>query len=281
MLILLGVLASLGFALGLCAGLEAFASLQWLWLLPVSFLGCFLAVAALAFLFFKLMALRVPMEVMPEEDSPFYRKMVALYLDALLPIMRTRLVISGKEKLPEGRFLLVCNHISDADPVALLAAFRESQLAFISKRENDERPLVGPMMRKLLCQPINRENDREALKTILRCVQLLKDDKVSVAVFPEGYTSLDGLLRPFRSGVFKIAQKAGVPVVVCTLRNTRYVFQNIKRLKPTTVYVDVLDVLQPEDTKGLTAVAVSHMAYEMMAQHLGEDNVYHTLDSQS
>ena len=281
MLILLGVLSSLGFAMGLCAGLEAFAGLQWLWLLPVSFLGCFLILAALAFLFFRLMALRVPMDVMPEEDSPFYRKMVALYVEALLPLLRVRLTVRGKEKLPQGRFLLVCNHISDADPVALLAAFRECQLAFISKRENDERPLVGPMMRKLLCQPINRENDREALKTILRCVQLLKDDKVSVAVFPEGYTSLDGLLRPFRSGVFKIAQKAGVPVVVCTVQNTRYVFKNIKRLKPTKIYVDVLDVLQPDEIKALTAVEVGHRAYNIMAEHLGEDNVYHALDSQA
>ena len=44
------------------------------------------------------------------------------------------------------------------------------------------------------------------------------------AVFPEGYTSMDEKLHPFRSGVFKIALRAKVPVVVCTVQNTNKVF---------------------------------------------------------
>ena len=35
-------------------------------------------------------------------------------------------------------------------------------------------------------QMLNRENDREALKTIVTCIRLLKDDEVSIGVFPEG-----------------------------------------------------------------------------------------------
>ena len=133
--------------------------------------------------------------------------------------------------------------------------------------------LVGKLMHKIMCQLVNRENDREALKTILRCIELIKEDMVSVAVFPEGYTSMDGLLHPFRSGGFKIAQKAKVPIVVCTLQNTQKVFHNAKRLRPTDVHLHLLGVLQPEEFLGVTAVEIGNRVHAMMAEDLGPDLV--------
>ena len=188
-----------------------------------------------------------------------------------------KVVTSGLEKTPkDGRFLLVCNHINDIDPAVLLKYFKKSQLAFISKQENRDRFIIGPVMYKILCQPINRENDREALKTILRCIQLIKEDKASVAVFPEGYTSMDGLLHPFRSGVFKIAQKANVPIVVCTLRDTQYVLKRAMKLKPSRVELRLLDVIPAEDLKGRTAVDIGEQVHKMMADDLGPDLVLKT-----
>ena len=147
-----------------------------------------------------------------EHDSPFYRRVTQVYIDALVSLLRVRIHTTGLEKVPtEGRFVLVCNHLFIADPCVLLHCFPKSQLAFVTKQENQKLFVVGKVMHKILCQPIDRENDRAALKTIIKCIQLLKDDEASVAVFPEGYTSKDGKLHHFRSGVFKIAQKANVP----------------------------------------------------------------------
>ena len=132
--------------------------------------------------------------------------------------------------------------------------------------------VIGPMMHKLQCQLINRENDREALKTILKCIQILKEDKASVAVFPEGgILSEDGKLHHFRPGVFKIAQKANVPIVVCTLHNTKDVVHNILHLKPSSVKMKVLDVIPSEELKGVTTVDISKRCYELMAADLGHD----------
>ena len=267
---LLSVLA----AAGVCFASDAFCGLSWLWVLPVSFVGSFLTLGFLYFLLLWFMCAIVDMEKMPEEDNGFYRLLATLTAQAATTILLMRVHKRGMEKLPkEGRFLLVCNHINDLDPVTLLAFFPKSQLAFISKRENDTRFLVGPLMRKLLCQPINRENDREALKTILKCIQILKEDKASIAVFPEGYTSLDGLLHPFRPGVFKIAQKANVPIVVCTLQNTNKPFKNIAKLKPTHVHLHLVDVIPAEEVKAVTTVELANRIHEMMAQDLGPELV--------
>ena len=125
-------------------------------------------------------------------------------------------------------------------------------------------------MHKFLCQPVDRENDRQALKSILKCIQLIREDKVSVCAFPEGYTSKDGKLNHFRSGVFKIAQKANVPIVVCTIQNTRQIFHNVTHLKPTDVELHLVDVIPAENLKGKTTVDIGNQVYEMMIGDLGE-----------
>ena len=255
----------------LCLGNGGFETLTWLWLLPCGFLGCFLGLAVLAFLLLWFFCAIVDLEKPQEKDSPFYRWLTGVFTQAAMPILRMRVHTQGMEKVPQsGRFLLVCNHLNDLDPVVLLEHFKDKQLAFISKRENSTMFLVGKLMHKLQCQMINRENDREALKTILKCIQLIKEDKASVAVFPEGYTSRDHKFHSFRHGVFKIAQKTKIPVVVCTITDTFKVFGNAKKLKPTDVELHVVAVMQPEEYEGLATVEMGERIHAMMAADLGE-----------
>jgi len=244
--------------------------------LALTLLGSFVVLLALAFLFLWAVCALVDMSKPQEHDSKFYRFVTNLYIESIMMIARVHVQTKGLENTPkEGRFLLVCNHLNDSDPALLLHFFRKSQLAFISKKENSTMFIVGKVMHKLLCQMINRENDREALKTILKCIQLIKDDEVSVAVFPEGGIKENNLLNPFRPGVFKIAQKANVPIVVCTLWGSQDVFKNFSKLKPTNVDLHLVGVIPAEELKGVTAVDISNRVHAMMAADLGEDRVYH------
>ncbi len=273
---LLTILAAISLiaAVAVCICADSFLTMAWLWQLPVGFVAGFLALALLYFLFLWLMCALVDPRKPQEKDSPFYRALVTLTAGAARVILRMRIHTEGMEKLPKsGRFLLVCNHLNILDPVVLLHLFSGSQLAFISKRENSSMFLVGKLLHKILGQMLNRENDREALKTILRCVQILLEDAASIAVFPEGYVSLDGLLHPFRNGVFKIAQKAKVPIVVCTLQNTNRVFKNARRLKPTDVHMHLLAVVPPESLQGRTTADIGAQIHALMAEDLGPDLV--------
>ena len=261
-------------AVGICAATGGFADLGWLWQLPLWVIGSALGLLLGYFLILWIASLFVDTEKQQEEDSKFYRILVQTTAQLVALILRMRVHTEGLEQTPkEGRFLLVCNHLSLLDPVMLLAYFRKSQLAFISKRENNSMFLVGKLMHKLMCQLINRENDREALKTIITCIRLIQEDRVSVGVFPEGYIHGDGLLHPFRSGVFKIAQKTKVPIVVCTLKNTSQVKVNMAKLKPTDVHLHLVGVVQPEECEGLTTVDIANRVHAMMAADLGPDLV--------
>ena len=260
-----------GFA---CWGFGGFEDLTWLWLLPVGFLVSLIALVIVLFVFLYICSCLVNTQRPQEKDSRFYRWLITVYAGFVRVLLQMRIHKKGLEKLPkDGRFMLVCNHIHDLDPVVLLHVLPRSQLAFISKRENGRKFIVGKVMHKILCQPINRENDREALKTILKCIDLLKKDMVSIGVFPEGYTSMDGLLHPFRSGVFKIAQKANVPVVVCTIQGTNKVFHNAEHLKSTDVQLHLLDVIPAEELKACTTVELADRVHAMMAEDLGPENV--------
>ena len=261
-------------AVGICAGVGGFGDFSWLWILPVSFVGSLIVLALVLFLVLWIACAFVDSEKPQRRDNPFYRGLIYLMADVAIWILRMRMHTKGFEQVPQnGRFLLVCNHLSLLDPVVLLAFFKKSQLAFISKRENNTMFLVGKLMHKIMCQLINRENDREALKTIINCIRLIQEDVVSIAVFPEGYTSLDGLLHPFRSGVFKIAQKVNVPIVVCTLKNTSKVKINMPKLKPTDIHLHLVGVVQPEELEGLTTVDIANRVHAMMAEDLGPDLV--------
>lgn len=268
------MLAILFAALSVLAGIRAALGCA-LW--PLAFVGAFVGtyvgLLILLFAVIYLMTLPVDLGVPQQRVDRVYRRVTLWAIDLVVTLMRVRITTRGLEQAPEGRFLLVCNHLNDVDPAILMKYFPQQELAFISKRENEQKFILGKFMHRLLCQSINRENDREALRTILNCVRILKEDIASVGVFPEGWVSLDRKLHPFRPGVFKIAQKAGVPIVVCTLRDTHTVLPAMRRLRPSHVQLHLVGVVQPQEYQGRTTVDIARQIHRMMADDLGPELV--------
>ena len=95
-----------------------------------------------------------------------------------------------------------------------------------------------------------------------------------MAVFPEGgILTEDGKLHHFKPGVFKIAQKANVPIVVCTLKNTKDVVRNLLRFKRSRVELNVLEVIPAETVKARKTVEIAEYCHDLMAADLGPDLV--------
>jgi len=243
-----------------------------LWLLPVLSGGFFLVFLLLAFLALWAFSAAVDTTKPQEHDSRFYRSLVMLYIEALISLVGLKIDTAGLEKMPQTkRIMLVCNHQNEGDPGILMHYFKRYQLSFIAKKEVQNMFIMGKLMHRLVCQPINRENDREALKSILRCIQLLKTDEVSIGAFPEGGIFDKDKLHPFRSGVFKIAQKAQVPIVVCTLKGTSDLFHNMKRLKTTPVTLHLVDVIPADAVAAANTVELGERIYRMMLTDLGPE----------
>lgn len=244
-------------------------------LLPLYFVEYFLVFFAVVLAFLAVACACVDMDKPQEKESKFFRVIVYPYVELLMNLFLVKLSTRGLEKIPaEGRFLLVCNHQQFADPGILLHCFPKSRLIFISKQENRKLPVINKFLHALRCQMLDRDNDRQALRVILNCIKMIKDDEVSVGVFPEGYTSKDGKLHHFRSGVFKIAQKANVPIVVCTINGTGPLFRNVVRLKRTPVDLHLVDIIPAEELKGKHTNEIAERVYEIMIADLGEEFRY-------
>ena len=92
-------------------------------------------------------------------------------------------------------------------------------------------------------------------------------------VFPEGGTSKSGLLQPFRNGAFKVAQKAGVPIVICALSNTKAILKNMFRRR-TDVYLDVLDVIPASEVAALkTTAEIGTRAHKILSEGLAKRGI--------
>lgn len=247
-------------------------SLHILWQAPLTALGLFLVGMALFALLILLSAAAVDLKKAQTKRNGYYAFLLRAYAPAVFFLMRIHVHVTGREKLPqEGNFLLVCNHLNIFDPVALFLAIpARAKLSFITKVENFDLPIVKQFMHRLLCLPLDRNNDRQALRTIIKAAKLLEEDALSMTIFPEGQTSKSGELLPFRNGAFKIAQKANRPIVVATLQNTKSAPKNMFR-RPTHIPVHILGVIPADEVVSHTTTEIGDRVHAMMEADLYPD----------
>ena len=198
--------------------------------------------------------------------NKFYYSVLKYHCRLIAFFSRVKIKVSGKEKVEkiDGKFLVVGNHRSNYDPILTLLALNRNDLAFISKPENFRIPFVK-IIRRCCCTAIDRENPRKAFKTINHNAELIRNGAACVGVYPEGTRSKSGKLLPFHDGVFKIAQKAGAPIVITALRGTEKISKNAP-FKRTTVYIDVLEVIDAERVKELSSHDLGEFARDSIAK---------------
>ena len=204
--------------------------------------------------------------------SRFYNWAFVLWYRYMMIAGRLKLHVSGYDKVPFGkRFLLVSNHCSKFDNFIQCAVLKKTQLAYISKPENFKIPIGGRFMRRGLYLSLPRGNTREEFKVIMKAIEYIKDDKVSIGIFPEGTRSKDGNLQEFKPGAFKIAEKAKCPVIVCSMKGTFEIHKNWP-WKTSHVYMDILDVIDPSVWDEKNTVEVSQYAHDLILNNLNKIN---------
>ena len=116
----------------------------------------------------------------------------------------------GNKKLPNGRAVLVCNHYTLFDLIYPGALTWEG-LHFLSKKENQDVPVLGAVMRNVKALSANRDGkDVRVLLDSLKCLK--NDDKL--VIFPEGTRNkTDAEMLPFHHGAAMMAIMAQAPII--------------------------------------------------------------------
>lgn len=245
------------------------------WLLPAligGWIGWFVVLVLFYVLGLFAVSLTVNMKKPVEENHPGYRKVVLYVLGILCRVARLRVHITGAEDIPQGRYLLVSNHRSMYDPIATGWALRRHDLTFVTKPENLRIPIAGPMIYKANYLPINRADPRKAMVTIQSASHILSEDWASVGIYPEGTRSKTEEMLPFHNGVFKIAQKANVPVVVISIQGTENIHKNVP-LRHTDVNIRVCAVIPGDEVKASSGAALGAKVRGILEQALAAEPV--------
>ena len=247
----------------------AIDSLAELWIFPVVLFGTNIVCIAVFALSLYLLTFYIKDDAVYNKPNKFYHYYLAYSLEYICCCLcRVKLKVIGLDKLPKDKkYLIVQNHRSNLDPMVNYFALRKHNVSFISKPENFKLFVVGKFITRTGNIPLNRENNREGIKAILRAVELIKSDQFSIMVCPEGTRNkFNTNILPFKSGTFKIAQKADVPVVISSINGTE---KAMKRFpwRSTTVTIKIIDVVNPKDFESTTEL--SEHAEKLIAEDLG------------
>jgi len=158
--------------------------------------------------------------------------LVASYIFLLVPEYLLRFVafmlshaiyrfrIRGDEHIPvQGPALLVCNHVSFADAILLMAA-SPRPIRFVMDHRIFATPLLGGLFRLAKAIPIapQKESPEVYARAFAEADRVLAEGDL-LGIFPEGGITHDGTLQPFKGGTAKILANRPVPVVPMALRN--------------------------------------------------------------
>jgi len=161
--------------------------------------------------------------------QPAFQAMIRAWAGSLNAVTGSRVRVEGLERIPrEGPVCLVGNHQGNWDIVLVLALVPRT-VGFIAKSQGLYIPLVNLWIAALDSVFIDRENVRKAMRSIDRGVGKIRAGK-ALMVFPEGTRSRGPSMGAFRPGAFKLATRAGAPIVPVTVDGTYRLWEERKRI---------------------------------------------------
>ena len=165
-----------------------------------------------------------------------------------LDLVKIKIKIIGKEKVPKEDVLFVLNHASMLDSYILASSIVKPVGVVIADVPTWRHiPIVSHWLNLMKCVYINRENNREGIKSIIQASENIKMGQ-SMAIFPEGDLTWvkdpNALISDFKPGALKIAYKAKCPIVPIVIKNSKSTYEGyepVGKINSGNVEVEYLD----------------------------------------
>ncbi|HPG30682.1 MAG TPA: lysophospholipid acyltransferase family protein [bacterium] len=125
--------------------------------------------------------------------------------------------LEGLENLDFSSNYLFCPNHSSAFDIYALSGYLPFDFAWISKETYFKIPLLAEAMRNINCIEMNRTNPKKAFASLKKAADIIRDKKLSIAIFPEGTRSPDGKLQDFKRGSLYLAVETGLKIIPVTI----------------------------------------------------------------
>ena len=193
-----------------------------------------------------------------------------VFCRGLVRLMGWRIEVANRETLDSARpCVIVGNHQSFLDVVTFGSIFPERTVS-AGKREIGRIPVFGWFYRLCGNLVIDRGDPRGARDSLEEAARTIREEGLSVWFMPEGHRNAGRELLPFKSGAFRLALAAGVPVVPIVAERLDVIADTKRHLaRPGSLRVTVLDPIPAEGADGgrsfaeLVGIARSRMQDEL------------------
>lgn len=136
----------------------------------------------------------------------FFHKIPLFFFNIFYPYK-----IHGKENIPKGSAVFVCNHFRAVD-CGFVADAYSKDIYFLAKKELFKNKLLGKIIKSYGGIPVDRDNPD--LKSMMMALKVLKEGH-KLTIFPEGTRNKTGTtqLQRIKGGSMIFAIKAKCPIV--------------------------------------------------------------------
>ena len=193
-------------------------------------------------------------------------------LRLLARLTGTAITVRGLDRLPDGPSIVVANHPSWLDPLALAAVLPRS-FRFVAGEALQSETLIGFTLKRLGAEFVERYEREHGVADTERLVALVQAGQ-SLVIFPEGRLDRAPGLRPFHMGAFVVAAQAGVPAVPLSIRGTRTILRPDHHFpRHGTIDITVGQPIPPAGTDWTAAVGLQRAARQVVLRLSGEPDV--------
>lgn len=186
----------------------------------------------------------------------------------LTPMLVT---VEGLENVdPDRSYVVVSNHQSQYD-IFLVYGWLKLDLKWVMKAELRKVPGVGIGCEKAGHIFVDRSNPEQARKAVSDALERVGDG-VGILFFAEGSRSVDGRLKAFKKGAFRIAASQGLPILPITIVGTRDI-QRPKSMQifPGRVRMVIHPVIEVGGREPQDVVALLNRTRDIIASALPAD----------
>ncbi|MCQ8878118.1 1-acylglycerol-3-phosphate O-acyltransferase [Pseudoalteromonas shioyasakiensis] len=174
--------------------------------------------------------------------KPFHKNnvhIIASWFGSVAKMLGVKLVITRHSDVSNaGPAVYLANHQNNYDLFTLPAAVPENCVS-LGKKSLKWIPFFGQLYWLSGNILIDRTNRSKAAGTISKAAEKIKQNGLSVWMFPEGTRSYGRGLLPFKTGAFHTALNAQVPVIPVCMSTTEKTIK-LNRWDNGTIYIDML-----------------------------------------
>lgn len=162
----------------------------------------------------------------------------------------------------------ICNHQNSYDIFTVSNAVRPGTVS-VGKKSLKWIPFFGQMYWLTGNILIDRNNRNKAMNTIALTAEKIREKQLSVWLFPEGTRSNGRGLLPFKTGAFRTALQANVPIVpICTSELHNKI--KLNRWNNGKLIIEYLDPIYLTDKSSESVRVATNEARDLMLKKIEE-----------